>query len=137
MAGCEHPLMYWPGSSRASQETAVSGTCQQTLFGISNSVWVCCLHVGWIPRWGSLWMAFPPVSVLLFVPVFPLDRSNSGLKFWRWVGSPIPQWGMPNLWIWSRQVLPPLCGVFQLMSSLWGASRLLLSWHLGLSGGYP
>jgi hypothetical protein len=26
--------------------------------------------------------------------------------------------GMPNLWIWSLQVLAPLCWVFQLMSSL-------------------
>jgi hypothetical protein len=26
---------------------------------------------------------------------------------------------MPNLWIGSQQVLPPLCGVFQLMSSPW------------------
>jgi hypothetical protein len=25
---------------------------------------------------GSLWMAFPSVSALLFVLVFPLDRSN-------------------------------------------------------------
>ena len=94
--------------------------------------------MGWIPRWGSLWMAFPSVSAPLFVPVFPLDRSNSGLKFWRWVGGPIPQLGaMPNLWIWSLQVLSPLCWVFQLMSSLLGPGSLLLSWHLGLSGGYP
>ena len=94
--------------------------------------------MGWIPRWGSLWMAFPSVSAPLFVPVFPLDRSNSGLKFWRWVGGPIPQLGaMPNLWIWSLQVLSPLCWVFQLMSSLLGPGSLLLSWHLGLSSGYP
>jgi hypothetical protein len=33
------------------------------------------------PRWGSLWMAFLSVSASLFVPAFPLDRSNSGLKF--------------------------------------------------------
>jgi hypothetical protein len=26
-------------------------------------------------------MAFPSISVPLFIPVFPLDRSNSGLKF--------------------------------------------------------
>ena len=51
--------------------------------------------------------------------------------------SSLNQGTMPNLWIWSQQVLPPLCGVFQLMSSLWGPGRLLLSWHLGLSGCYP
>jgi hypothetical protein len=33
---------------------------------------------------------FPSVSVPLFVPVFLLDRSNSELKIWRWVGGPIP-----------------------------------------------
>jgi hypothetical protein len=26
-------------------------------------------------------MAFPLVSVLVFIPIFPLDGSNSGLKF--------------------------------------------------------
>jgi len=56
------------------------------------------------PRRGSLWMALPSVSAPLFVPVCPLDRSNSGLKFWRWMGALIPQLGAkPNLWIWSQQ----------------------------------
>ena len=59
----------------------LSGSCEQALLGISNSVWVWCLLVGWIPRWGSPWMAFPSASVPLFVPVFPLDRSNTGLNF--------------------------------------------------------
>ena len=27
------------------------------LVGISSSVWVWCLYMGWIPRWDSLWMA--------------------------------------------------------------------------------
>ena len=83
-------------------------------------------------------MAFPSVSAPLFVPIFPLDRSNSGLKFWRWMGGPIPQLGaVPNLWIWSLQVLSPLCWVFQLMSSLLGSGNLLYLWHLGLSSVYP
>ena len=43
-------------------------------------------------------MAFPLVSIFfilvpVFVPAFPLDRNNSGLKFLRWVGGPIPQLG--------------------------------------------
>jgi hypothetical protein len=78
MVGCEHPHLYWSGSGKASQETPVSGSCQQELFGINNSVWVWWMHVGWIPRWDSLCTAFPSVSVPLFVPVVPLDRSNSG-----------------------------------------------------------
>jgi hypothetical protein len=35
--------------------------------------------VEWIPKWGILCMAFPSVSCALFVPIFPLDRNNSGL----------------------------------------------------------
>ena len=135
---CKHLQVYWSGSERASQETAISDSCQQARLGISNSVWVCCLHMGRTPRWGSLWSAFPSVSALLFVPIFPLDRNNSGLKILRWVVGPIPQQGdVPNLWIWSLQVLSPLYWVFQLMSSLLGPGSLLLSWHLGLLGGYP
>jgi hypothetical protein len=82
VVGCGHLHLYWSGSGRASQETTTSGSCRQAHLGISNSVWIWCLHVGWIP---SLWMAFPSVSAPLFVPIFPLDRSNSRLKFWRWV----------------------------------------------------
>jgi hypothetical protein len=37
---CEHPLLYLPGTGRASQETAISGSCQQNLAGICNSVCV-------------------------------------------------------------------------------------------------
>ena len=71
MFGCKHPHLYWSGSGRASQKRAISGSCHQSILGICTSVWGWCLHVGWIPRWGSLWMAFPSVSVPLFVPVFP------------------------------------------------------------------
>jgi hypothetical protein len=94
MVGCLHPHLFWSSSSRASQgEAAYIGSCQQVLLGISNSVWVWGLQIGYIPRWGSLWMAVPSVSAPLFVLVFPLDRRNSGLIFLRWVGDPIPQPG--------------------------------------------
>ena len=39
MDDCEHLLLYLPGTDRASQETAISGFCQQNLVGICNSVW--------------------------------------------------------------------------------------------------
>ena len=52
MDDCEHPLLYLSGT--ASQETAISGSCQQALVGIQNSVWFWWLSMGWIPRWGSL-----------------------------------------------------------------------------------
>jgi hypothetical protein len=50
----EHPLLYWPSTDIASQETAISGSCQQNLAGICNSVWVWWLIMGWIPGWGNL-----------------------------------------------------------------------------------
>jgi hypothetical protein len=37
----EHPLLYLPGTGIASQETAISGSCQPNLSDICNSVWVC------------------------------------------------------------------------------------------------
>jgi hypothetical protein len=46
MVGCEPLHLYWSGSGRASQETAVSGSCQQALLGIHNCVfnhWVTSL----------------------------------------------------------------------------------------------
>jgi hypothetical protein len=30
-----------------------SGSCQQALVGLYNSVWVWWLYMGWIPRWGT------------------------------------------------------------------------------------
>jgi hypothetical protein len=64
------------GSGRASQGTAIPGSCQQVLLSISNSVWVWCLQMGWIPRWGRIRMVFSSVSDPLFVPSFPLDRKR-------------------------------------------------------------
>ena len=68
---CEHPLLYLPGTGIASQERAISGSCQQNLSGICNSVWVWWLYMGWIPRWGSLWVVLPLVSAPNFISVTP------------------------------------------------------------------
>ena len=128
MIGCEYLHLYWSGASRTSQGTAIPGSCQQVLLGISNSVGVWCLQMEWIPTWGGLWMAFPTVSAPFFVPAFPLDRSNSGLKILRWLGTPILQPGAgPIDWRCSLQVLSTLCWVFRLMSSPLGPENLLLS----------
>jgi hypothetical protein len=63
-----------------------------------NCVWVWWLHMGWISKWGSLWMAVLSVPAPLFVLVFPLDNRNSGLIILRWVGGPIPQSAtVPNI----------------------------------------
>ena len=51
---CEHPLLYFPGTGIDSQETAISGSCQQNLAGVCNGVSIWRLIMGWIPRYGSL-----------------------------------------------------------------------------------
>jgi hypothetical protein len=71
MDGCEHLHLYLSGTGRASQEKAISGSCQQALVGICNSVWVWWLFMGWIPRWGSLWMVILSVSAPNLVSVTP------------------------------------------------------------------
>jgi hypothetical protein len=38
MVGCKHMPLYLSGFGRVSQETAISGYCQQVLLGICNSV---------------------------------------------------------------------------------------------------
>ena len=83
-------------------------------------------------------MAFPSVSTLLFVHAFFFFLQE---EFWinilKWVGGPIPQLGaVPIHWIWSLQVLSPICWVFWLKSSQLGQGELLGPWYLGLSSGY-
>jgi hypothetical protein len=51
---CEPPLLYLSGTGIASYETATSGSLQQNLAGICNSVWVWWLIMGWIPGWGTI-----------------------------------------------------------------------------------
>jgi hypothetical protein len=71
MDDCDHPFLYLSGTGRATQETDISGSCQQALVGFHNSVWVWWLFMGWIPSWGSLWMVIPSVSAPHFVSVTP------------------------------------------------------------------
>ena len=86
---CEHPLLYLPGTGIASQETAISGSFQQNLAGICNSVWVWWLIMGWIPGWGSLWIVHPFILAPNFVSVtpfmgilFPILRRNEVSTHW-------------------------------------------------------
>ena len=67
----EHPLLYLPGTGIVSRERAISGSCQQNLSSICNSVWVWWLIMGWIHRFGSLWMVIPSISAPHFVSVTP------------------------------------------------------------------
>ena len=85
----EHPLLCLPGTGIASQETAISGSFQQNLAGVCNSVNVCWLIMGWIPRWVNLWMVHPFISAPNFVSVTPsmgilflILRRNEVSKHW-------------------------------------------------------
>ena len=74
---CEHPLLYLPGTGKASHETAY----QQNLAGICNSVCVWWLIMGWTSGWGSLWMVHFFVSAPNFVTpsmgfLFPILGRN-------------------------------------------------------------
>jgi hypothetical protein len=86
---CEQPLLYLQGIGIDSQERAMSGSCQQNLSGICNSVWVWWLYMRWILGWGSFWMVFPSVLALKFVSVtpsmgilFPILRRSEVYTFW-------------------------------------------------------
>jgi hypothetical protein len=69
---CDHLLLYFSGTGRASQETGISASGQQALFGIHNSVWFWWLFMGWILRLGSLRMVIPSVSASHFVSLTPM-----------------------------------------------------------------
>jgi hypothetical protein len=71
MVGCKHPPLYLSSSGRASQETAISDSCQQAFPSIQKSIWIWQLYMGSIPRWGSLWIAFSSVSALHSVTIVP------------------------------------------------------------------
>jgi hypothetical protein len=45
MVGYKHLPLYFSGSGRASQETALSGSCQEGLLDICNSVWIWCVCI--------------------------------------------------------------------------------------------
>ena len=71
IVGWEHPPLYLSDNGGASQKTAITSSYQQALAGIHKSFWVWWLYMGWIPRWGSLWMVIPSVSAPHLVSVYP------------------------------------------------------------------
>jgi hypothetical protein len=85
----ENLPLYLSGSGRTFQKTALSGFYQQARPRIQNSTRVWWLCMGWIPRWGSLWMAFASVSAPHLVSIFPpvsisftLLRNTEASTFW-------------------------------------------------------
>jgi hypothetical protein len=86
---CEHPLLYLLRPGIASFETAITGSLQQNLSGICNSVWVWWLIMGWIPGWVSLWIVHPFILAPNFVSLtpfmgilFPILRRNEVSTHW-------------------------------------------------------
>jgi hypothetical protein len=49
----DHPVLYLTGTDIASSETAISGSFQQNLAGICNSVCIWWLIMEWIPGVGQ------------------------------------------------------------------------------------
>ena len=87
---------------------------------------------GAISEWPFLQSLLP-----FFVPAFPLDRKNSGLKILRWAGYSIPQLGQMSIYlISSLQDFSPLCCIFWLMSSLLVPRNVSPGQHLRLSIDY-
>jgi hypothetical protein len=87
IADGEHPLLHLPGTGIASQVIAISLSAQ-SCWHLPN-VWVWWLFMGWIPKWGSLWMAIPSGSALNFVSVtlpmgilFPILRRDELSALW-------------------------------------------------------
>jgi hypothetical protein len=86
----EHPLLYLPSTVIASYKTAITGSLQQNLAGICNSVWVWWLIMGWIPRWGILQIVHPfllapnfvSVTPFMGVILFPIVRRNEVSTHW-------------------------------------------------------
>jgi hypothetical protein len=68
---CEHPLLYLPSTSEASQETALSRSFQQNLAGLYNSVCVWWLIMGWTPGQSTPWMVHPFVLAPNIVSATP------------------------------------------------------------------
>jgi hypothetical protein len=74
---CEHPLLCLPGTGIASQERAISGSFQQNLAGICNSVCIWWLIMGWTPGSGSLYM----VHLFLLAPNLVSITPSMGILF--------------------------------------------------------
>jgi hypothetical protein len=53
IADCEHPLLCLLGPGIVSQETAISGSLQQSLASVCNGVSIWKLIMGWIPAYGN------------------------------------------------------------------------------------
>ena len=84
--GCEHPLLYLPGTGRASQETAILGSSQQAFVGIHIvSVFGDCIWDGSpgeaVLGWSFLQSLLHTLSHGYFVPTSKKGLSIHTLVF--------------------------------------------------------
>jgi hypothetical protein len=114
---CEHPLLYLPGTGIASQETAMSGSCQQNLGGICNSVCFWWLIMVWIYGWGSLCMVLPSVSAPNFEAKYYYTRASRCLQRTHT----------------SLLSVEPRCNLRILSRVLRQSMPVVQSWHLGIT----
>jgi hypothetical protein len=84
IADREHPLLYLPGTGIASQETVISGSFQQNLASICNSVCV------W---WPAVWNSDPPPESWSQNPPCRLTLLWQGMCPGVWVSAQPPGWG--------------------------------------------
>ena len=76
----EHSLWCLAGFVRASQETVISGSCQQEFLSICISVRVWWLYIGYIPSWADT--GWPFLQYLLHtLSLISILFSPSG-KYW-------------------------------------------------------
>jgi hypothetical protein len=91
--------------------------------------------MGWIPRWGSLWMAFPSVcSIFVCVSV---RQEQFWVKIFEMGGWQTATRGHVYLLeVVSSGSISPLLGILAKVSPL-GPGSLSHPYHLGLSSGSP
>ena len=66
---------------RTSQGTSIPGFIQQVLLGLIKSVANWCIQTGCLHKQVGGYMAFPSVSVPIFIPIFSFGQKISELKF--------------------------------------------------------
>jgi len=86
--GCESSPLYLSCFGRASQETAISGSCQHAPLDIPNSDWVWCIWAGCpsgiVSEWPFHQYLLQTLSpyLLLWIYLFPLLRRTEASTFW-------------------------------------------------------
>jgi hypothetical protein len=120
---CEHPLLYFPGTGIASYETDITGSLQQNLSGICNSVKIQFAKHKKIKKREDQWMA---TSFLLRLGTKyswkELQRQSLELRQKDGPSRDYPTWGIHPIIIQQTQTL------------LHNARKILLSPFLNASG---